>query len=60
MLDSLNYLGNKVVGRYKTVEANIKSRSNSFYDSFLDLIEDTVKAILTNEDVGYEGHVEKY
>lgn len=55
MLDCLNYFGNKVVGRYKTVESNIKNRSNSFYDSFLDLIEDTVKTILTSEDVGYDG-----
>ena len=55
MLDFLNYFGNKVVGRYKTVESNIKNRSNSFYDSFLDLLEDTVKAILMNEDIGYDG-----
>lgn len=55
MLDFLNYFGNKVVGRYKTVESNVRNRSNSFYDSFLDLLEDTVKAILMNEDIGYEG-----
>ena len=55
MFDFLNYLGNKVVGRYKTVESNIRNRSNSFYDAFLDLLEDTVKAILMNEDVGYDG-----
>lgn len=55
MLDFLNYLGNKVVGRYKTVESNIRNRSNSFYDSFLDLLEDTVKTILMNEDIGYDG-----
>ena len=55
MLDFLNYFGNKVVGRYKTVESNIRNRSNSFYDSFLDLLEDTVKAILMNEDIGYDG-----
>ena len=55
MLDFLNYFGNKVVGRYKTVESNIRNRSNSFYDSFLDLLEDTVKVILMNEDIGYDG-----
>ena len=55
MLDYLNYFGNKVVGRYKTVESNIRNRSNSFYDSFLDLLEDTIKAILMNEDIGYDG-----
>ena len=55
MLDFLNYFGNKVIGRYKTVESNIRSRSNSFYDSFLDLLEDTVKSILMNEDIGYDG-----
>ncbi len=55
MFDFLNYLGNKVVGRYKTVESNIRNRSNSFYDSFLDLLEDTVKTILMKEDIGYDG-----
>ena len=55
MLDFLAYFGNKVVGRYKTVESNIRSRSNSFYDAFLDLLEDTVKAILMKEDIGYDG-----
>lgn len=55
MLDFLNYFGNKVVGRYKTVESNIRNRSNSFYDSFLDLLEDTIKTILMNEDIGYDG-----
>lgn len=43
------------MGRYKTVESNIRNRSNSFYDSFLDLLEDTAKAILMNEDIGYDG-----
>ena len=55
MFDFLNYLGNKVLGRYKTVESNIRNRSNSFYDSFLDLLEDTVKAVMMNEDIGYDG-----
>lgn len=53
MLNFLDYLGNKVVGRYKTMEANIRNRSNSFYDSFLDLLEETVKTILVNENVAF-------
>ena len=55
MFDFLNFFGNKVIGRYKTVESNIRNRSNSFYDSFLDLLEDTVKAVLMNEEIGYDG-----
>lgn len=55
MFDFLNYFGNKVVGRYKTLESNVRSRSNSFYDAFLDLLEDTIKTILMKEEIGYDG-----
>ena len=41
--------------RYETVERNIKSKSNSFYDSYLDLLEATIKCILQDNDVEYEG-----
>ena len=39
MINDLVYFDNSIVGRYRTVERNIKSKSNSFYDSFLDLLE---------------------
>ncbi len=57
MINDLIYFDNSIVGRYKTVERNIKSKSNSFYDSFLDLLENTIKRILDIENVEYD---EKY
>lgn len=57
MINDLIYFDNSIVGRYKTVERNIKSKSNSFYDSFLDLLENTIKRILDLENVEYD---EKY
>ena len=57
MLNDLVYFDNSIVGRYRTVERNIKSKSNSFYDSFLDLLENTIKRILMLENVSYD---EKY
>ena len=43
MLNDLTYFDNSIVGRYRTVERNIKSKSNSFFDSYLDLLENTIK-----------------
>ena len=57
MINDLVYFDNSIVGRYRTVERNIKSKSNSFYDSFLDLLENTIKRILMLENVSYD---EKY
>ncbi len=54
MLNDLVYFDNSIVGRYRTVERNIKSKSNSFYDSFLDLLENTIKRILNLEEVEYD------
>ena len=54
MINDLNYFDNSIVGRYRTVERNIKSKSNSFYDSFLDLLENTIKRILNLEEVDYD------
>lgn len=45
--DSLN-------NRLYTLELNIKSKSNSFYDSFLDLLESTVKFILDDNKIDYD------
>ena len=54
MINALSYFDNSIVGRYRTVERNIKSKSNSFYDSFLDLLENTIKRILVLEEVPYD------
>ena len=54
MINDLSYFDNSIVGRYRTVERNIKSKSNSFYDSFLDLLENTIKRILNLEEVEYD------
>ena len=54
MINDLEYFDNSIVGRYRTVERNIKSKSNSFYDSFLDLLENTIKRILNLEEVDYD------
>jgi len=40
--------------RYNTLERNIKSKSNSFYDSFLDLLEATIKYILDENGIEYD------
>ena len=44
----------KIRLRYATLEKNIKSKSNSFYDSYLDLLEETVKYILFENSVEYD------
>ena len=54
MVNDLSYFDNSIVGRYRTVERNIKSKSNSFYDSYLDLLENTLKRILILEKVAYD------
>ena len=54
MINDLVYFDNSIVGRYRTVERNIKSKSNSFYDSFLDLLENTIKRILNLEEIEYD------
>lgn len=54
MINDLTYFDNSIVGRYRTVERNIKAKSNSFYDSFLDLLENTIKRILNLDEVEYD------
>ena len=50
--------------RYQTPERNIKSKSNSFYDSYLDLLEATIKYFLDENNISYDdtrtcGHIVK-
>ena len=43
-----------LTNRYNTLERNIKSKSNSFYDSYLDLLEATIKYILDENSIPYD------
>ena len=40
--------------RFTTLERNIKSKSNSFYDSYLDLLEATIKYFLDESSITYD------
>ena len=40
--------------RFSTLERNIKSKSNSFYDSYLDLLEATLKYFLDENSIEYD------
>ena len=48
--------------RFNTLERNIKSKTNSFYDSYLDLLEATIKHMVDENNVPYDptrpcGHI---
>ena len=48
--------------RFNTLERNIKSKTNSFYDSYLDLLEATIKYMMDENNVPYDptrtcGHI---
>ncbi|MCQ2772553.1 MAG: hypothetical protein MJ238_04690 [Bacilli bacterium] len=48
--------------RFNTLERNVKSKTNSFYDSYLDLLEATIKYFLDENGVPYDptrtcGHI---
>lgn len=48
------HFNNAVNLRYQTLIKNIKNNSNSFYDSFLDLLEETIKYILDTNNITYD------
>ncbi len=52
MFEYLNAVDRSVVNRCNTVVRNIKAASNSFYDSYLDLLEEFIKEIA--EDNGFD------
>ena len=54
MLEYISLLGEPIANRYQTVIRNIKGASNSFYDSYLDLLEETLKQIADDFNVPYE------
>lgn len=49
MFSFLEELHHNLYERYLTLERNIKARSNSFYDAYLDLLECFVKHLMLNE-----------
>lgn len=49
MFDFLNHIHSSLFERYLTVERNIKARTNSFYDSYLDLQEHFIKFVLAEQ-----------
>lgn len=57
MNEVINYLGlldKSILARYKTLEKNIKNRSNSYYDSYLDLFECTLKVLLVKNNIEFD------
>ena len=46
MFEYLIHIEPRLYDRYLTVERNIKSASNSFYDSYLDMQEQFVKTVI--------------
>jgi hypothetical protein len=51
MFSYLKEIDYRLYERYRTLERNIKSASNSFYDSYLDLQEQFLRIVLENEYV---------
>lgn len=49
MFDFLDNIDHNLYERYLTLERNIKARSNSFYDAYLDLQEHFVKLVLAEQ-----------
>ena len=49
--DFLKYISLRIYERYQTLEKNIKSLSNSFYDSYIDLQEELTRYIIFDFDI---------
>lgn len=47
-------VSDQILMRYETMIKNIKNNSNSFYDSYLDLLESTIKYVLDNNEIEYD------
>lgn len=50
----MKILNESITNRFTTLLVNIKSKSNSFYDSYLDLLESTIKYFLDENSVYYD------
>lgn len=51
MFEFLTNIDTRLFERYLTLERNVKSASNSFYDSYLDMLEQFVKTVLVTEGI---------
>ena len=47
----MKLFNDSLTNRYNTLESNLKSKSNSFYDSYLDLLEATIKYFLDEQNI---------
>ena len=56
MFEFLKNLDARLYDRYLTVERNVKSASNSFYDSYLDMQEQFVKIVCAEFDIEVSAH----
>lgn len=50
----INLFNESLTARYDTLIRNIKAKSNSFYDSYLDLLEATIKYFLDENNIPYD------
>ncbi len=57
MYEYLKNLGSGINARYLTVMRNVRSASNSFYDSYLDLLEETIKSIADHFEFEYDANI---
>lgn len=56
MFEYLQQIDNRIYDRYLTLEKNIKAASNSFYDAYLDLQEQFLKAIVEKNSIVVAPH----
>lgn len=53
-VNKLKLFSESLTTRFETLERNIKSKSNSFYDSYLDLLGTTIKFFLDENGITYD------
>ena len=51
MYEMFNKIDPRLGGRYKTIETNIKAKSNSFYESLLALLEGLARLIAIEQQI---------
>lgn len=56
MFEFLANIDNRLFERYLTLERNVKAASNSFYDSYLAMLEQFVKTVLETEGIENNKH----
>lgn len=60
MFEIIDELSEPIQGRYETLVRNIKSASNSFYDSYIDLLEEIGKDVAARNGVDVDGKTAGY